>query len=343
MPCWTWTRYLGTVRQSACNRPTNKNDTASILARWPGPREVGTLRQDWPCCQPSSRLASQTCSAMLLSQPRFLQIFSASSVWEWKAQYVDHIKRQRLGANCDWSCERFTLAPASRAGCARSSSGPTENCGPWWYRPQIRLLPSRNSILRRKRRRRQSVGVKQIDYRRVCPSVPDVLRLRHACIAGHDSLAVDARDRARGAAVVSGDLKPLERASLGNQSISRVIEPDTHGFALGRGLPKQRAGIFHVFAIGQGARSQSEARADCPFIGRMDIVRIADIDGHRHRRIRHRKAAALCFADDRPFFGRVRCEARNLHEEKWKIPLMPLRAPVGNQGRKDFGIHRSEG
>jgi hypothetical protein len=30
---------------------------------------------------------------MLLSQPRFLQIFSASSVWEWKAQYVDQIKR----------------------------------------------------------------------------------------------------------------------------------------------------------------------------------------------------------------------------------------------------------
>jgi valyl-tRNA synthetase len=48
---------------------------------------------------------------MLLSQPRFLQIFSASSVWEWKAQYVDQIKRQRLGANCDWSCERFTFDP----------------------------------------------------------------------------------------------------------------------------------------------------------------------------------------------------------------------------------------
>src|ERR1035438_100738 len=93
MPCLTWTRYLGTVRQSACNRPTNKNDTASILARWPGPREAGTLRQDWPCCQASSRLASQTCSAMLLSEPRFLQNFSASSFWQWKSQYVDQITR----------------------------------------------------------------------------------------------------------------------------------------------------------------------------------------------------------------------------------------------------------
>src|ERR1035438_1891933 len=343
MPCWTWTRYLGTVRQSACNRPTNKNDTASILARWPGPREAGTLRQDWPCCQPSSRLASQTCSAMLLSQPRFLQIFSASSVWEWKAQYVDQIKRQRLGANCDWSCERFTFDPGLSRRVREIVVRPTENCGPWWYRPQIRLLPSRNSIFRRKRRRRQSVGVKQIDYRRVCPSVPDVLRLRHACIAGHDSLAVDARDRAHKAAIVSGNLKPLENASLGNQSIRRVIEPDTHGFTVGRCLSKQRAGILHVFAIGQGPRSQGEARAHRLFAGRMDIVRIADIDGHRHRRIRHRKAAALCFADDGPCFGCVRCEAGNLHEEKWKIPLMPLSAPVGNQGRKDFGIHRSEG
>src|ERR1017187_5761806 len=343
MPCWTWTRYLGTVRQSACNRPTNKNDTASILARWPGPREVGTLRQDWPCCQPSSRLASQTCSAMLLSQPRFLQIFSASSVWEWKAQYVDHIKRQRLGANCDWSCERFTLAPASRAGCARSSSGPTENCGPWWYRPQIRLLPSRNSIFRRKRRRRQSLGVKEIDYRRICPPIPDILRLRHPRTTNHDGLAVNACSRAHKAAIVSGNLKPLERASLGNQSISRVIEPDTHTFPLGRGLSKQRAGVFHVFAIRQRPRGQGEARANRLFVGWMHIVRIADIDGHRHRRIRHRKAAALCFADDGPCFGCVRCEAGNLHEEKWKIPLVPLRAPVGNQRRKDFGVHGSEG
>src|ERR1039458_3481243 len=126
MPCWTWTRDLGTVRQSACNRPTNKNDTASILAPWPGPREVGTLRQDWPCCQPSSRLASQTCSAMLLSQPCFLQIFSASSVWEWKAQYVDQIKRQRPE-------RRHTAVPRQ------------------WYRPRqetsVEKMPSGNTVL----------------------------------------------------------------------------------------------------------------------------------------------------------------------------------------------------
>ena len=39
-------------------------------------------------------------------------------VWQWKQQYGDNIKRQmiRLGASCDWSRERFTLAPGlSRA------------------------------------------------------------------------------------------------------------------------------------------------------------------------------------------------------------------------------------
>src|ERR1035441_141818 len=182
MPCWTWTRYLGTVRQSACNRPTNKNDTASILARWPGPREVGTLRQDWPRCQPSSRLASQTCSAMLLSQPRFLQIFSASSVWEWKAQYVDQIKRQRLGANCDWSCERFTLDPglSPRGGQGRLPA-PRHNPAPGGHlRLELRALPPRPRPLAQGARDRRpaprktaghgGTGLRSASYRAVIAS-----------------------------------------------------------------------------------------------------------------------------------------------------------------------------
>ena len=66
-----------------------------------------------------------------------------------------------------------------------------------------------------------------------------------------------------------------------------MIEPYAHAYAFGRRLAEQRAGVFHVLAIGQRPRGQRQARADRLFVGWMHVVRIANIDGHGHRRIGH--------------------------------------------------------
>src|SRR5271157_1521203 len=150
------------------------------------------------------------------------------------------------------------------------------------------VLWSGDDVFGREGRGRQSVAVIETDYRRVCPPVPDVLRLRNPCAADYDGLAVDARAGVHKATVVSGNLKPLENASPGYQTTSRVIEPHPHTFTLGSCLPELRARELHVFAIGQGPRSQGQPHPDCLFVGGMNVVRVADINGHDHSRISHR-------------------------------------------------------
>src|ERR1035438_6822877 len=92
----------------------------------------------------------------------------------------------------------------------------------------VLVLRNGDGVFRGEGRRRQSVGVIEIDNRRIGPPVPDVFRLRDPRIAHRDGLAVNARGRSHKAAIVPGNLEPSESASFGHQSTRRVIEPDAH-------------------------------------------------------------------------------------------------------------------
>src|SRR5271170_2204050 len=80
--------------------------------------------------------------------------------------------------------------------------------------------------------------------------------------------------------------------------------------------------------------------ADGLFVGRMNIIRSADVEAHGHAGVGQAQRAALGVADDPPPLILSRSEARYLYEEEGEVTFRPLAAPVGDERWEDLGIHR---
>ena len=110
-----------------------------------------------------------------------------------------------------------------------------------------------------------------------------------------------------------------------------MVEPRANRTPLRRRLAEDRPRVLDGLAIAEGARRPGQPQTHIHLVGRVHIVRVADIDRHRHRRIAQFQGLQLLLAQCRPILGRGGREVRNLHKKKWKIAHAPLPPPILNQ------------
>src|SRR2546427_13196252 len=99
----------------------------------------------------------------------------------------------------------------------------------------------------------------------------------------------------------------------------------------------------YLFAIGHGARGESETRPHGLFVCWMNAVVISDVNrqghaglrrsGERHQ-LRLAQLSPIALAE----FLRIRAEGRELHEKERKIALPPERAPVADHCREEAAV-----
>ena len=110
-----------------------------------------------------------------------------------------------------------------------------------------------------------------------------------------------------------------------------MVKPQPQCAILRRRLPINRPRVADVFAITQRPRGQRQPMPHVQLVGRMHVVRIANIDRHRHRRVGQAQRLQLLLAQARPVLFRRRLVIRNLHIQERKISHAPLPPPVLNQ------------
>src|SRR5271169_6044205 len=70
----------------------------------------------------------------------------------------------------------------------------------------------------------------------------------------------------------------------------------------------------------------------------MNVDRVAHVEADRHRGVGEVERAALLIAEGAP--GTAVVEARDLDEQEGEIALLPLAAPVGDEGGEDPLVER---
>src|ERR1700728_1200210 len=144
--------------------------------------------------------------------------------------------------------------------------------------------------------------------------------------------------------ILAGDLERIHGLVVRGESLG-VIEPDAQrGCAvrlkLSRGLAEERRCEGDVFAVGDVARGEGKTMADALLVGRVHIVRRANVESDRHAGAGELQGPALRITDFAPVFaGRV--IARNLNEEKRQIALSELNAAVPDERGEESGVVRS--
>ena len=119
-----------------------------------------------------------------------------------------------------------------------------------------------------------------------------------------------------------------------------MIEPEPQAVPFSGDLSEHGTRIFDALPVAQRAGRETETRSHGEFVGGMNIVGIADVDGYSHRSICHGKGLTLSFAHGRPVLEFIRFEICDLHVEEGKIADRPMIAPVANQGLKERSIVR---
>ena len=70
----------------------------------------------------------------------------------------------------------------------------------------------------------------------------------------------------------------------------------------------------------------------------MNVIRIANVDGHSHCRVCQLQRIGLGLADLRPVILRAGVVVGDLHKEEWKIAFRPGRSPISNERLKEAPI-----
>ena len=110
-----------------------------------------------------------------------------------------------------------------------------------------------------------------------------------------------------------------------------------HGAVVGVGEAEEWAGGDDIFAEDDVAGEEREAFAYGLFVGGVDVVLVADVDGDGHAGVDEVEGAALGVAEEAPvFFGAV--EGGDLREEEGEVALTPLGAPVLDHGGEEAAV-----
>ena len=110
-----------------------------------------------------------------------------------------------------------------------------------------------------------------------------------------------------------------------------------HHAVIGVGEAEEWAGGDDVFAEDDAAGEEGETLAYGLFIGGVDVVLAADVDGDGHAGVDEVEGSALGVAEEAPvFFGAV--EGGDLDEEEGEVSLAPLGAPVLDHGGEEAAV-----
>src|SRR5688572_4158722 len=203
-----------------------------------------------------------------------------------------------------------------------------------------RLLP----VVRSEWSRRQSGCVEQPRIGRIPPCVTHGNGIRNVVRTDDNVISIDARLSREEFPILPGYLErhaAIRLCRLQPQSLG-VRKRHPHPRLLAFSLREHGPVRLNLFPEQLVTRMQREPAADILFVLRMNILRITDIDRHRHTGLRQRERLRLRFTQVRPvvsFAPAATLEIRELHEIK-RQRLAEVRAPLLDQAREERSVFR---
>jgi len=206
------------------------------------------------------------------------------------------------------------------------------------------LIPPENnpeSFCCLERRGRQALAVVKIAGGIVGPGIARGNRIGHRRAGNDHGRSVDFCVGGYVLAIWAGNLKASNpTAAFGREPIG-VIEPHAQRMILPRQLTIQRSGPLQLFSISDRQRGPGQTKTHVQLVLRVNVGRIADIDGYCHSSIPQRQRFSLGLANFGPAAVRPGRPVRDLYKQEREIALIPRLPPVFDHGLKQTRVQWS--